>query len=257
MTKANLIERLNFEGTNVYLDGKIIFPGLNIPVDNKISLLGVTPERLVYQSSVSEPGKESVLTDPIQTRIIYVGCGSCCEGPISILTSEHNEGEQENFKLKSVKLPSFNVYDIIPVVLEEGHQLEEMYGLLATGYGCNGRGVKLFGRDCSAYLEVVPSQEFRDLWDKTTQSWVEPRLTVNEQTGGIALNLLNSEYRLKPGHRRNPNIPDCLIDYNYETYVSQDVHASKDLTTKLVELGVDIEKTIEANEGYVRIRRKS
>mgnify|MGYP001559024461 FL=1 len=261
MTRANLIERLNFEGTTVYLDGTVIFSGLGIPlnnpVDNEVNLLGVTPERTVYQSSRQEPGKEEpIFTDPIQTRVIYVGSGGCCEGPISILTSGHKEGEKEDFKLDSVKLPSFNVFDILPVVFGDTDQLDgERYGLLATGYGCHGRGVKLIGRDCSGYLEVVPSHEFRDLWDKRTQNWVAPRLTVSDQTKRITLNLLKSGYRLKPGHRRNPNIPEFLIDNNYETYVSQDIHASKDLTSRLVELGVDIEKTIEANEGYVRIRR--
>ncbi|MBS3157026.1 hypothetical protein J4442_02520 [Candidatus Woesearchaeota archaeon] len=257
MTEKELIERLNFEGTGIYLDGEAIFSGLDIPVDNRINLLGVTPERTEYQSSRYEPGKkEPVFTDPVQTRHIYVGCGSCCEGPISVLISEHKEGEKEDFKLCSVKLPSFNVFDILPIVFKGTEQLDgERYGLLATGYGCHGRGVKLIGRDCSGYLEVVPSQEFRELWDKRAQDWVEPRLTIDDQTERITLNLLKSGYRLKPGHKRNPNIPKCLIDQNFETYVSQDIHASKDLTSRLVELGVDIKKTIEElNEGYVRIR---
>ena len=233
MACEKLVERLNFKGTEVYLDGEVIFSGLGIPFDNQINLLGV----------------------PQHQRNIYVGCGGCCEGPISILTSQHKEDEKEDFKLDSVKLPSFNVFDILPIVFRGAEQLDgEQYGLLATGYGCHGKGVKLIGQACSGYLEVVPSQEFRELWDKGAQDWVEPRLTIDNQTERITLNLLRSGYRLKPGHKRNPNIPRCLIDQNFETYVSQDIHASKDLTSRLVELGIDIKKTIEANESYTRIR---
>lgn len=253
MTEQNLIERLNFEGTKVYLDGEVIFSGLDIPVDNQINLLGVTPERTIYRSSRQEPGKEPVLTDPIQTRIIYVGSGSCCEGPISILTSEHKEGEKEDFKLRSIKLPSFNVFDMLPVVFSGTEQLDgEQYGLLATGYGCHGRGVKLIGQQCSGYLEVVPSQEFREI--ENTDRFTAPRLTVHQQDDTISLDFYMIGHRLKPGNKRDPNVPDFLIGPMHETYTSQDIHASKDLTSRLVELGIDINKTVEANKGYVRIR---
>ncbi len=269
MTKANLIERLNFEGTKVYLDGKVIFSGLSLPcfndVDNRINLLGVMSERIEYGSVYTEPNKEPVFRDPKYVRLIYVGCGGCCEGPISILTNGRSDGEEtsecndyeEDFRLYSFKLPSFNVFDILPVVFGNTDQLDgERYGLLATGFGCHGSGVKLMGRDCSGYLEVVPSRDFRELRNAKTQNHGAPRLTISAQTRGINLNLLESGFRLKPGHIRNPNLPEILIDDNYEAYVSQDVYASKDLTARLIELGVDIEKTIEANEGYVRVRRK-
>jgi len=46
-----------------------------------------------------------------------------------------------------------------------------------------------------------------------------------------------------------------LIDLGSEEwYETQNVWASKDLTSVLNQLGVDVEKTIEANKGYVRIR---
>ncbi len=258
MTKADLIERLNFEGTKVYLDGVVIFSGPDKPVnvDNKINLLGVTREKVMYDPVIYRPNRESIFTDPRQTRDIYVGCGSCCEGPISILTAEHEKGKKENFRLDSVKLPGFNVYDILPVVFKDTNQLNrERSGLLATGYGCDGSGVKLIGRDCSGYLEVVPSRDFRELRNAKTQNHGAPRLTISAQKRGITLDLLKSGHRLKPGHERTPNLPEILIDNNYEFYVSQDIYASKDLTAKLIELGVDINKTIEANEGYIRIRR--
>lgn len=257
MTKADLIEKLNFEGTKVNLDGKVMFSGRDMPhpIDNRINLLGVTPERVEYKSCISVPNKEPVFTDPKYARLIYVGCGSCCEGPLYILQSVRKEGEEEDFQLDCFKLPRFNVYDILPVAFGDTDQLSgERYGLLATGYGCHGSGVKLIGRDCSGYLEVVSSHDFMELWGPRIQNWVTPRLSLSAQKRGITLDLLKSGHRLKPGHVRTPNLPEILIDNNYEFYVSQDIYASKDLTARLIELGVDIEETIKANEGYVRIR---
>ena len=126
--------------------------------------------------------------------------------------------------------------------------------MLTTGYGCAGSGVRLVDTYYPTTIEVISGDEFKKMWNPEIQSFVMPHLRVDKDKRTITLDLLKSGYRLKPGRSRDPKLPSCLIDDSYESYVSQDVWASKDLTLVLSEIGVDIEKTIETNEDYARIR---
>ena len=243
MTDRNLVERLNFQKRDVFLDGNKIF---TVPLKDtlgKINLLGV------IQSG----------------RRIFVGSGTCCYGPISILEdnaiingSLEDEAQNSNtpdFQLETMRIPDFNVFDIIPAIVDcEKTKFANDYALLTTGYGCAGSGVRLVATYYPTAIEVVSGDEFQKMWNKNIQDGVRPHLRVDKDKRTITLDLLKSGYRLKPGRSRNPGLPTCLIDDSYESYVSQDIWASKDLTLVLSEIGVDVEKTIEANEGYTRIR---
>ncbi|MBU0457007.1 MAG: hypothetical protein ABH824_04110 [Nanoarchaeota archaeon] len=234
MTEQNLIERLNFKEDDVFLDGKVIFSVPHRPAKSGINLLGV----------------------PENGRTVYVGSGQCCYGPITILKSHSQESEEPNFQLDAMRMPDFNVYDIIPASVDHKKTGFANEGaILTTGYGCAGSGVRLIDTYNPKTIEVVSGEEFQEMWNSRVQNWVMPRLNVNEQEGRITLDLLRSGYRLKAGKSRDPNLPSILLDSNaQEWYVSQDVWASKDLTPVLNEIGVDVEKTIEANRGYTRIR---
>lgn len=240
MTKQNLTERLNFKGDDVFLDGNKIFSVPHRPTESEINLLGV----------------------PSGGRIIYVGSGKCCFGPITILMDNASEnGDPSNFQLDQLRIPDFNVYDIIPVSVDHKKTIFANEGaILTTGYGCAGAGVRLIDTYHPKTIEVFSEEEFQKLWNKDVQSWMMPHLRVDEHKRTISLDLLKAGYRLKPGRSVDPKLPRmadgtlCLIDDAFENYVSQDIWASKDLTSVLSEIGVDIEKTIEANNGYVRIR---
>ena len=234
MTEQNLTERLNFKEDDVFLDGKVIFSVPHRHAKSGINLLGV----------------------PQNGRTLYIGSGQCCYGPITILESHSQEGEEPNFQLDAMRMPDFNVYDIIPASVDyKKTGFANEGAILTTGYGCAGSGVRLIDTYNPKTIEVVSGEEFQEMWNSRVQNWVMPRLNVNEKEGRITLDLLRSGYRLKPGKSRDPNLPSILLDSNaQEWYVSQDVWASKDLTPVLSEIGVDVEKTIEANRGYTRIR---
>ncbi len=234
ISEQKLTERLNFEGDDVFLDGKVIFSVPHRQTQSDINVLGV----------------------PQHGREIYVGSGSCCYGFITILHNGATDSETPKFKLDGFRIPDFNVYDIIPA---SGDYKKTGFGndgaILTTGFGCAGSGVRLIDTYYPKMIEVVPGIEFQEMWNSRVQNFVMPRLNVNEYEGKITLDLLRSGYRLKPGKSRDPKLPSCVLDANaQEWYVSQDIWASKDLTPVLDKLGLDVEKTIEANRGYTRIR---
>src|SRR3989338_7388335 len=223
MTNKNLVERLNFDGDDVFLDGKVIFSVPHRDTESEINLLGV----------------------PQHGRMIYIGSGKCCYGPITILDDVGRDGETPKFRLESFRVPDFNVYDIIPASVDYRKTGFANGGaILTTGYGCAGSGVRLIDTYYPKTIDVVSEEEFQKMWNKNVQDLVMPRLNVNDQNGTITLDLLKSGYRLKPGRSRDPKLPTILIDDAYETYVAQDIWASKDLTPVLREIGVDVETTI-------------
>ena len=234
MTRQDIGERLNYKGDDVFLDGKVIFSVPHRESQSEINLLGV----------IKEAGK------------IYVGSGQCCFGPISILENRAKNGEEPEYELDGLRVPNFNVYDIIPAYVDNKKTRFCNNGaILTTGYGCAGSGVRLIDTNYPKTIDVVSNEEFRGLWgDTRVQGWVMPYLRVDEQKGTITLDLLKAGYRVKAGKSRDPTLPSILLDSDAEeSYVSEDIWASKDLTARLVEIGVDIEKTIEQNKGYVRI----
>lgn len=232
MTNENLTERLNFEGDDVFLDGKVIFSVPHREAMSEINLLGVPKGR----------------------RIIYAGSGKCCYGPITILRDISQEGESPKFILDGLRVPDFNVYDIIPAIVNPSKTgFGNGEAVLTTGYGCAGSGVRLIGTSYPKTIEVVSAEEFQEM--KDSRVMITPRLNANRQKGIITLDLLRAGFRLKPGKTRDPRLPSVLLDSNaQEWYVSQDIYESMDLTPVLGKIGVDIDKTIEANLGYVRIR---
>ncbi len=235
MTQKSLLERLNFQGEDVYLDDKVVFSVPHINTVSGINMLGVSEE-----------------SSPHGGRI-YVGSGKCCYGIISVLDHIPNPEDKEayNFCLKAIMPPDFNVYDIIPAVATGGFDNSDT--MLTTGYGCAGAGVRLMGISSPKTIEVISKDEFNEIWGSRQVS-MHPRLTIHQQSSTISLDYLRAGYRLKPGRSRNPRLPTLLIDDSYEPFVSQDVFVSRDLTPVLRDIGVDIEKTIERNKDYTRIR---
>ena len=205
MTNKNLVERLNFDGDDVFLDGKVIFSVPHRDTESEINLLGV----------------------PQHGRMIYIGSGKCCYGPITILDDVGRDGETPKFRLESFRVPDFNVYDIIPASVDYRKTGFANGGaILTTGYGCAGSGVRLIDTYYPKTINVVSEEEFQKIRmrnDPSGRNYLDkPRLNVNKEQKDI-----------------------ITLDWLGE---------SKDLTPILKEIGVDVEKTIEVNKGYTRIR---
>ncbi len=230
MTQENLLSRLNFQKQDVYLDGRVIFSAPQITTAGDIQVLGV----------------------PQNGQRIYAGTGSCCYGYMAVL--ERIKEDEDDFRLEALVPTTFNVFDIIPVSVD---YVKTGFGnndaVLVTGYGCAGAGVKLIGVSHPNMIEVIPRNEFKEI--EGTTKFTAPRLNVRQQDGAISLDFFRVGDRLKPGRTRTPNLPEILIDQNYESYVSQDVIASKDLTQILRDSGVNIKETVERNKDYTRMRR--
>lgn len=236
MTQENLLNKLNFEGEDIYLDGKIIFSVPHIKCASRINVLGI----------------------PQNGKRIYFGTGECCYGFQGVL--EKTEKGEDDFRLESLVTANFNVFDIIPVIVDyKKTGFGNGDAVLTTGYGCAGAGVKLTGVYYPDVIEVVSRDEFRKI--EGIAEFTLPILNVNQQNGTISLDFYRTGYRLKPGRSVDPRLPRtpdgtlCLIDDAFEHYVSQDIIASKDLTSHLKELGLDIENTMEQNSGYIRMKR--
>ncbi len=232
-----------FNENKVLLDGKIIYAveGSNAS-DTGINLLGISND----------------------ARTIYVGSGQCCDGPVSVIKDRANGGETPDFQLIGVVKQNFNVYDMTPVMVDPdvtGFASEE--AVLTTGYGCSGAGVNLVDPYSKKNVEIVPKEEFSGLWQQRIQNWIMPSLDVStghsrtgERDSRVTLNLLSAGYRLKAGKTRDPNLPSILVDgSSQEFHVSRNVWVSADLTSRLRDIGVNIESTLEANRGYTRINK--
>jgi len=219
MTPSNLVNRLSFDERNVLLDGEAIysFPEMGYNASSKIKILGV----------------------PQHGKKIYVGSGICCHGLIAILNdSNSREEEKPHFSLGALRLPSFNVEDILPVVIDYDKTgfKKTRYGrysasddaILTTGHGCSGSGVSLVSIEHPKTIEVVSEKEYDKMRCGVN---IKPRFRFEGR--GIILDFF----------KRN----------EYECITSE-VTASTDLTPLLNELGIDIGKTIQENSGYARIR---
>lgn len=211
MAEQKLIQRLNFKGDDVLLDGEVVFSVPHRDCVSEINILGVLERK--YRSD------------------IYVGCGNCCHGPIMILSEHSGEDEEPQIRFDDIRVPDFNVYDIIPARVDY-HQagFPNTQAILATGFGCSGAGVKLISAISPKDIEVVSEKELRQMMFKRRP--VRPELRVNEEEGVIDL------YFQGPGYM-----------------LFKDDGRRKDLTPILREMGVDIEKTIELNRDYDRIIR--
>ncbi len=173
----------------------------------------------------------NLLGVPQHGRRIYIGSGQCCYGLITILDDIAGEGETPKFQLDGFRVPDFNAYDIIPAHADyKKTGFANEGAILTAGYGCAGSGVRLIDTYYPKTIEVVSGEEFQEMWDSRIQKRLMPRINVNEHRGIITLDLLQS------------------------SSIAQDIWASKDLTPVLNDLGVDVEKTIEANREYTRIR---
>ncbi len=222
MTQSNLVERLSFDERDVLLDGEAIysFPELGHNTSTRIRMLGV----------------------PQHGKRIYVGSGVCCHGPIVALANHNIGGEEKpNFLVYSLRLPSFNVYDILPVAVDPhktgfqktryGRYSDSDDAILTTGHGCSGSGVSLISIEHPKTIEVISEREY----DKM-RCGADIKSRFRFEAGGIILDFLKrNEY-------------GCI---------TSDVTASTDLTPILNELGVNIKKTIQENSGYARIRDQS
>ena len=108
-------------------------------------------------------------------RHLFVGTDGCCSGNIYTLT---RHGWKEKFGLTSTLGMDIGVRDIVPVVHRDGViRFEDRPCLLAAGYSCNGRGVRLISPVAPTKpLEIVGNDEWNEL--VPSMSLVRPALRV-------------------------------------------------------------------------------
>ncbi|PLW80230.1 hypothetical protein C0585_03700 [Candidatus Woesearchaeota archaeon] len=249
MKEKKLEDRLSFKGPDLFLNGEIIYTVPFGECESRINIVGLKKIEMI------NPFTDEGYVSAFET---YIGSGGCCHGPITkTLIKPKDKEHPKNWILKraNVTIPPFNVYDILYV---KGNFKFDSWGsdegLLATGYGCSGSGVMLTGTQNPALINIVGFEEFNGLWNSRITSAM-PLLYVDNNEKKIKLNMMKSGYRLKPGKSRDPKLPSILVDgHAEEWYVSdRDIVSSLDLTERLSNLGLDINKTIEANKNYIRI----
>jgi hypothetical protein len=231
--EISILEKLSFSGSDVYLDGEKIMtvPGKN-PTRTCINLLGV----------------------PSHGDNIFVGTGGCCHGHIVDL----DKSSDGLYGIENIVTPNLNVNDMLFALgKHEGSALPSGTGLIVTGQGCAGAGVRLMSTYEPVSLDVVSTQEFYSLFDGRRDGIVVPRLRADTFDGKIYLDLHRGGFRVNPGMRRDPTMPSILVDTSVETFfVSDDLHSILDITDRLERFGVDISKTLEYNKDFHRIRRR-
>ena len=227
----DLAEKLSFQGSEVFLDGERI---LKVPGDcetrTQIRMLGVCDHK-------------------IGDWDVFVGTGSCCHGHVLAL---------DGTRLDQILTPDLCVEDMLPMAVDHKKTGFSTSGaLLVTGQGCAGGGVRLMSVYYPQVIDIMPTEEFRGMYDGRRDGWVIPRLRADPETGRITLDLHRGGYRLRPGMSRDPTLPSILLDSKAEEFhVSDDLHSTLDLTERLARTGVDVEKSIDLSKDYHRIRQR-
>lgn len=218
---TGLIDRLNFKDTRLYLDGTEI---LNVPGNKSNAEINI------------------ITTDENK---IYVGTGGCCKGYLLEL-----ERHDKSFNLEEIFAVDFCVLEILPVVLP-GNPAGNPKSALVSGYGCAGSGIRMINLYGAKSTNVMSTEDFKAI------TGVEHRMPrFRTDNGKISIELTYAGYRLKPGMKKQPGVPEFLAGPESEFYTSDDVYASRDITAKLEEIGVDVAKTIDEAKAFRKIKRK-
>lgn len=95
---------------------------------------------------------------------VVVGTGNCCEGYVIALCDMENSGRGMIAMIQGI---DFNVYHLNPIVFttqasdgKGGEITYEHLGLLATGAGCSGKGVRFVHfKAIPTVIPIVPTEE--------------------------------------------------------------------------------------------------
>lgn len=220
--KKPLIERLSFteHQPELYLDGKLLF---------------TTPETHSGTRGINVLGVDET------NDYIDIGTGECCYGYIHRLTRYEKD---RPFSLDIIRPVDFNIYDLLPVI-HARTDLPNQQSLLAVGHGCAGAGIRLIGMYTPSAREFLSASEYSLLKPKGSER-VNPSFEISN--GDIYLNLTGVARGFGP--ERNPDKPNMLHDLSDRIYSID--FKSIDLTQKLADLGIDIEKTLEFTKNYER-----
>ena len=223
----NLKDRLTIDENKLILDGE---PIIEVPDKNSQT----------SSIHIARIGK---------SRQVYLGTGTCCDGfvatgAIADEGREYRKGEKGTFH-QTYSFP-FNVYDTIPVIMNEKSKHTGYLGILATGSGCSGAGVRVitgpsYEREIT---DIVSTNHYEDLrkteFDITS---VLPKLRIEENEIYLDFHTILTE---KDFTKVGDDSPKTL---------SHMPGLSKDITSWLIMGGVDVAKTIEHNKGSIEIRR--
>ncbi len=217
-----LIERLDFKGGELFLDGALIF---------------TTPETHSGTRGIHVLGVDET------NDFIDIGTGECCYGYIHRLTKY---GKDKPFSLDNIRSVDLNVHDLLPVIDDHTRtDLPNQQSLLAVGHGCAGAGIRLIGMYAPSAREVLSASEYSQLKPEGSER-VNPRFEISD--GNINLNLTGIARGFGP--ERDPNKPNMLHDLSDRVYSIG--FNSIDLTQKLADLRINIEKTLEFAKNYQR-----
>jgi hypothetical protein len=153
---------------------------------------------------------------------IYVGTGYCCHGHVYKL-DQIRKDELRTIQILSVDL---NVYDLLPVIVDYKKTgfCNEHAGIIVTGYGCAGQGVRLLDTLCPKSIDVISTDDCDEMYGS------------DFNTEGFAC-------------VEGAELIDLVIRRN-----GGGGSRKKDITNILREAGVDIEKTFEMLKRYKKIK---
>jgi hypothetical protein len=203
-----LADRLSFGNGEIFIDNDLAF---RVPGGEKQTNLLLVRH---HEDSWLGPGSATV----------YVGTGGCCHGHVYEL--HYRKGEKV-LECSQIVAADTCVRDMLPVVVdyEKTGFPNDHSGVLVTGIGCAGAGVRLLDMSYSGRIDVITSKEYYNL----KRGNVTPLPRFNIKGGKILLELLNLHHL-------------WLED-------------SKDITSTLEGCGVRIDETIKLQEKYERLRR--
>jgi len=209
METKDLIEKIKLDKHSLYFDGTKVFDMPNMPDSTgRINVFGIT--------EISDDSRFDAKA--------FIGSGSCCYGYAAILGVDFDK-EIPKLYITDIATLDLNVFDILPIALKHTYSdNEEGYktGILATGTGCDGSGVRYI----SSFNETFDVLNTEETWDKS-----------------ISLGIFR------------PNF-DQRLELTDESRILYTGWGMVDITERLMEKGLDLEKTVERNEVYLRTHIK-
>ncbi|MDO8556752.1 MAG: hypothetical protein Q7R96_06300 [Nanoarchaeota archaeon] len=232
METKKLIERLAFEGHDVFLDAEKVLtePLTELPLHsgNAIAVIGYGDRKL------------------------FVGSAGCCQGLFSTYAQQGTE-EAPTFRLERVAMPDLNVYDILPVLTDTKKTgFGNPDAVLVTGGGCAGAGIRLLDQYYPKSHDILSTEEFGNLAERVSGTGhAKSRLRV-DQTGKVLLDFSRGYWRTKAG-MPSTRFGNILVGSNEELVFAEQPIYTEDLTPRLEKFGLNIKGTKTINERYDRI----
>ena len=226
---------MKFECDKIIEDGKLLFEN---PIRESIVVAGKVHE----QCGPGDFGGVSWL------NLLLYGTENCCQGSVGTVYLGNGRFPM---RLNSLNSLDTNIFDIQPVVMNRDRSVPNL-GIIAAGYGCSGNGARLIDTNRVKIYDILPTN--RDGKGFRLHEGFQIRPDIEGKKFWLQNPNLHEEYYKQAGAK---------VDGSMVTYNSVDVpekmkaefSTDYDLTSKLVENGVDIDASLELGKRFVKTRR--